>query len=200
MIFRGTLDNDVEHGSGTVHALPIAAAQTAGDVYKVIEAATYDGQKAEVGDLFICAQGGTAQSPTYSWILIPSGDVPAGTVTSVGAAAAASSNITVTTDVNNGDPITASGTITVGVAADHTIPANTDIATWNATSTQVDAFSNSSAVTNVSTSAPVSPATATTVNVIAVDGSDEEQLNISPLYIYADATAVFGTIPTPPSP
>ena len=75
MIFKGSLGT-----GGTITSLPTASASNEGYTYKVITAGTYASQAAKVGDTFICAKTGTS---TYEWILIPSGDEPSGTVTSV---------------------------------------------------------------------------------------------------------------------
>jgi hypothetical protein len=93
MIFRGTVGT-----GGTVTSLPTAASAIEGDTYKVITAGTYGGQAAKVGDVFVCClpSGATA----YQWILIPSGDEPSGTVTSIA-----------TSDGITGGTITSSGTL-----------------------------------------------------------------------------------------
>ena len=70
MIFKGSLGT-----GGTITSLPTAAASNEGYTYKVITAGTYASQSAKVGDTFI--------SDGKSWVLIPSGDEPNGTVTSV---------------------------------------------------------------------------------------------------------------------
>ena len=75
MIFKGSLGT-----GGTITSLPTAAATNEGHTYKVITAGTYASQAAKAGDTFICAKTGTN---TYAWTLIPSGDEPSGTVTSV---------------------------------------------------------------------------------------------------------------------
>ena len=93
MIFRGTLGT-----GGTITSLPTASASVEGDTYKVITAGTYASQAAKVGDVFIC--GLPTGSSTYSWILIPSGDEPSGTVTSIATGAGLT-----------GGTITSSGTI-----------------------------------------------------------------------------------------
>lgn len=87
MQFKGTLGTN-----GTATSLPAAAAANEGFAYKVITAGTYQSVAAKVGDMLI--SNGT------SWVLIPSGDEPSGTVTNV----AAGSGLT-------GGPITSSGTI-----------------------------------------------------------------------------------------
>lgn len=71
MIFKGTLGT-----GGTITALPTASTAIVGDVYKVITKGTYASKAAEIGDLFIC-------SSTPAWELVPSGDVPNGTVTNI---------------------------------------------------------------------------------------------------------------------
>ena len=95
MIFKGTVGT-----SGTVEwsALPTAGLSNIGFTYKVITKHT-SAPVCEVGDTII--SDGTA------WVVIPSGDEPSGTVTSV----AVSSPLT--TSVNSGDPITSSGTISL---------------------------------------------------------------------------------------
>ncbi len=77
---------------GTATTLPAAAAANKGHTYKVITADTYQGVAAKIGDLLI--------SNGSSWVLIPSGDEPVGTVTNI----ATGSGLT-------GGPITGSGTI-----------------------------------------------------------------------------------------
>lgn len=70
MIFKGSLGT-----GGTITTLPTASSSNEGYTYKVITAGTYASQSAKVGDTFI--------SDGSSWVLIPSGDEPSGTVTSV---------------------------------------------------------------------------------------------------------------------
>lgn len=93
MQFKGTLGT-----GGTITSLPTAAASNAGFSYKVITAGTYASQAAKVGDMFV--------SDGSSWILIPSGDEPSGTVTNI----ATSGAIT-------GGPITTTGTISHSTSA-----------------------------------------------------------------------------------
>ena len=102
MIFKGTLGT-----GGTITSLPTAAASNEGWTYKVITAGTYNSQVAKVGDLFICRN---VSGSTYEWTYVPSGDEPSGTVTSVGVSSP------LTTDINNGDPIVSSGTISLADA------------------------------------------------------------------------------------
>ena len=93
MVFKGSLGT-----GGTITTLPAASESNKGFNYKVITNGTYAGQSAKVGDQFI--------SDGSNWVLIPSGDEPSGTVTSVG--------ITQGTGITvSGGPVTTSGTITV---------------------------------------------------------------------------------------
>jgi hypothetical protein len=75
MVFKGSLGT-----GGTITALPVDGTATIGDTYKVITAGTYAGKAAKIGDTFICL---TKTSSAITWELIPSGDEPSGTVTSV---------------------------------------------------------------------------------------------------------------------
>ena len=70
MIFKGSLGT-----GGTITTLPAASSSNEGYTYKVITAGTYASQTAKIGDTFI--------SDGSTWVLIPSGDEPSGTVTSV---------------------------------------------------------------------------------------------------------------------
>lgn len=92
MLFKGTLGT-----GGTITSLPAAAAANEGYTYKVITDGTYASQAAKVGDVFI--------SNGSSWVLVPSGDEPSGTVTSVTAGAGLA-----------GGEITTSGTISLATA------------------------------------------------------------------------------------
>lgn len=111
MVFRGSLGS-----GGTISALPIDGTATIGDTYKVITAGTYAGQAAKIGDTFICD---SKTSSANTWVLIPSGDEPSGTVTSV--AVAGGTGLT-----TSGGPITSSGTITVSVASGYKLPTTTE--------------------------------------------------------------------------
>lgn len=75
MVFKGSLGT-----GGTITALPTNGTANVGDTYKVITAGTYASKAADVGDIFICL---TKTSSANTWELIPSGDEPSGTVTSV---------------------------------------------------------------------------------------------------------------------
>lgn len=95
MQFIGTLGT-----GGTATSLAAAAAANKGYTYKVITDGTYQSVAAKVGDVLI--------SNGSSWILVPSGDEPSGTVTNV--AASGSGGISI-----SGSPITSSGTIAIGL-------------------------------------------------------------------------------------
>ena len=96
MIFKGSLGT-----GGTITTLPVASASNEGFTYKVITTGTYASQEAKEGDTFI--------SDGKAWVLIPSGDEPSGTVTSVGIANGGGLSI-------SGSPITSSGSITISHA------------------------------------------------------------------------------------
>ena len=96
MLFKGSLGT-----GGTITSLPTASSSNEGYVYKVITDGTYASQAAKVGDTFI--------SDGSTWVLIPSGDEPSGTVTSVGLNNATDGGLTI-----SGSPIISNGSITVG--------------------------------------------------------------------------------------
>lgn len=97
MVFKGSLGT-----GGTITVLPTAAASNEGHTYKVIKDGTYAGQAAKIGDTFI--------STGSRWELIPSGDEPSGTVTSV------TLNATSPIAIDNSAAITTSGTRTISHA------------------------------------------------------------------------------------
>lgn len=115
--FKGTVGT-----GGTVTTLPTAAASNNGFAYKVITAGTYGGVAAKVGDMLI--SNGT------EWILIPSGDEPEGTVTSVG--------MTVPTGLTvSGSPITSSGTLAVTFTDGYSIPTTAKQSAWDGKQAQI---------------------------------------------------------------
>lgn len=117
MVFKGSLGT-----GGTISSLPVNGTAQVGDTYKVITAGTYAGQAAKVGDTFIC-QTKTASANT--WVLIPSGDEPEGTVTSVG--------LTMPTGFSVGSsPITSSGTLAVTFASGYSLPTTAKQTNWDA--------------------------------------------------------------------
>lgn len=98
MVFKGSLGT-----GGTITVLPTAEASNEGHTYKVIKNGTYAGQAAKVGDTFI--------STGSRWELIPSGDEPSGTVTSI------TLNATSPIAIDNSAAITTSGTRTISHAS-----------------------------------------------------------------------------------
>ena len=111
MIFKGSLGT-----GGTITTLPSASASNEGFVYKVIEAGTYQS--------LVCKVGDTVISNGSEWVLIPSGDEPSGTVTSVA--------MTVPTGLAvSGSPITTSGTLAVTFASGYSIPTTTKQSEWD---------------------------------------------------------------------
>ena len=104
MIFKGSVGT-----SGTIEwaNLPQASASNEGYTYKVIT----DHTNAGVSDPApTCKVGDTIISNATEWIVIPSGDEPSGTVTSVAIENATNGGLSV-----SGSPITSSGTITIGL-------------------------------------------------------------------------------------
>ena len=98
MVFKGSLGT-----GGTITALPTAETSNEGHTYKVIKNGTYAGQAAKVGDTFI--------STGSRWELIPSGDEPSGTVTSI------TLNATSPIAIDNSAAITTSGIRTISHAS-----------------------------------------------------------------------------------
>lgn len=115
MVFKGSLGV-----GGTIQALPVNGSASIGDTYKVITAGTYAGKTAKVGDTFICDSKG---SSTNTWTLIPSGDEPEGTVTSVGI------SLPVGLALGNGstNPITAAGAFNIEFSSGYSIPLTADV-------------------------------------------------------------------------
>lgn len=113
MIFKGSLGT-----GGIITTLPTASNDNKGFTYKVITDGTYVGQTAKIGDTFI--------SDGTTWVLIPSGDEPSGTVTNV-AVTSADGSITV-----SGSPITSSGTIDISVVTDSALDTNSTKPVQNA--------------------------------------------------------------------
>ena len=101
MVFRGTVGAAAQ--SPTVTSLPVDGTAVVGDTYKVITNGTYGGKASKVGDTLICL---TKTSSANTWEIVPSGDEPSGTVTSVGISNGGGLTI-------SGSPITSSGTITI---------------------------------------------------------------------------------------
>ena len=74
----------------------------------------------------VCKAGDVIIYDGSEWAVIPSGNEPGGTVTSVNAAGAANSHI----QVSNG-PITDRGSLTIGIEAGYSIPSNEKQAEWD---------------------------------------------------------------------
>lgn len=154
MQFKGSLGVN-----GTISDLPAAAAANNGFVYKVITAGTYAGLAAKVGDVLI--------SNGENWVLVPSGDEPSGTVTSVAAGAGL-----------DGGTITESGTISLsdsgatagsyGNSADQT-PAYG--ATFNVPYITVDRYGRITSISNKTVKIPASDNTDTGATSVEVTGS-----------------------------
>lgn len=123
MVFKGTIGTN---GTITWANLPAPSAtpgtSNKGHTYKVITAYTNTGASdyrptSKVGDTII--------STGTEWSLIPSGDEPSGTVTSVG--------MTVPTGLSvSGSPITSSGTLAVTYSNGYSIPTTTKQGEWDA--------------------------------------------------------------------
>ena len=101
MLFKGTVGK-ASGGSGTVNAIPTSSVRI-GDTYKIVDesksivaanSTTGTAVTAEIGDVIV------ATATTPKWTVIPSGDEPSGTVTSVA-----------TGDGLTGGAITTSGTL-----------------------------------------------------------------------------------------
>ncbi len=88
-VFKGTIGSGGTINTDTVgKKLPVPNRETSGHTYKVITGGDYSVTDSTAkftgvkeGDTFICY---LKSGDTYSWILIPSGDEPGGTVTQVG--------------------------------------------------------------------------------------------------------------------
>ena len=102
MLFKGTVGTN-----GTITSLPAASSSNEGFTYKAITdhaastSPAYPAYKA----------GDTLISTGSEWVVVPSGDEPSGTVTSVAAGTG------LTTDQTNAGPITSSGTISLADTA-----------------------------------------------------------------------------------
>lgn len=135
MVFKGSLGT-----GGTITALPTNGSASVGDTYKVITAGTYANTPADEGDTFICL---TKTSNSNTWELIPSGDEPSGTVTSVA--------MTVPTGLSvSGSPVTSSGTLAVSLASGYSIPTTTKQGNWDTAYTNNHTHSNKTVLDGIS--------------------------------------------------
>lgn len=173
MIFKGSLGT-----GGTITALPVDGSASIGDTYKVITAGTYASKAAKVGDTFICL---TKTSSANTWELIPSGDEPSGTVTSI--TIKGSSPITVDSE----SAITTSGTRTISHA-------NSGVTAGTYRSVTVNATGHVTAGTNPTTISDYGITDAKIASGTITLGSN----TITPLTSSStlDATKLSGTIPS----
>ena len=173
MVFKGSLGT-----GGTITALPVDGSASIGDTYKVITAGTYASQTAKVGDTFICL---TKTSSANTWELIPSGDEPSGTVTSI--TLKATSPIA----IDSSSAITTSGTRTLSHA-------NSGVTAGTYRSVTVNATGHVTAGTNPTTLSGYGITDAKIASGVITLGSN----TITPLTASStlDATKVSGTLPT----
>ena len=173
MIFKGSLGT-----GGTITSLPVDGTATVGDTYKVITAGTYAGQTADIGDTFICD---SKTSSANTWVLIPSGDEPSGTVTSI--TLQATSPIV----VDNSSAITTSGTRTFSHA-------NSGVTAGTYKSVTVDAKGHVTAGTNPTSLSGYGITDAKIANGTVTLGSN----SIIPLTSSStlDASKLSGTVPS----
>ena len=173
MVFKGSLGT-----GGTITALPVDGSATVGDTYKVITAGTYASKAAKVGDTFICL---TKTSSANTWELIPSGDEPSGTVTSI--TIKGSSPIAVDSE----SAITTSGTRTISHA-------NSGVTAGTYRSVTVNATGHVTAGTNPTTLSGYGITDAKITSGTITLGSN----TITPLTASStlNATKVSGTLPT----
>lgn len=163
MQFKGTVGS-----SGTIEwsALPSPSASNEGYTYKVITKHTTDP---------ICEVGDTIVSNGSSWIVIPSGDEPGGTVTNI----ATGSGLT-------GGPITSTGTISHAIPS--TVGSDQSIETLKyLDSISFDSFGHVTAVTK----GTVPTLSGTQDGVVAHYTGSGTKTNY---YLRADGT--WGTLPT----
>ena len=168
MIFKGSLGT-----GGTITTLPAASSSNEGFTYKVITAGTYASQTAKVGDTFI--------SDGTTWVLIPSGDEPSGTVTSI--TLKATSPIA----IDSSSAITTSGTRTLSHA-------NSGVTAGTYKSVTVNATGHVTAGTNPTTLSGYGITDAKIASGTITLGSN----TITPLTAAStlDATKLSGTIPS----
>lgn len=123
MVFKGSVGTN---GTVTWSDLPTAAASNEGNTYKVITAHSADTKcpACKVGDTII--SNGTA------WVVIPSGDEPSGTVTSVGLSAPTGFSV-------SNSPVTGSGTLTLGFASGYSLPTTAKQTAWDGKQDKLDA-------------------------------------------------------------
>lgn len=161
MVFKGSLG-----AGGTITTLPTASSSNEGYTYKVITAGTYASQSAKIGDTFI--------SDGSSWILIPSGDEPSGTVTSITIKA------TSPISIDSSSAITSSGTRTLSHA-------NSGVTAGTYKSVTVNATGHVTGGTNPTTLSGYGITDAKINNGVITLGSN----SITPLTSYTETDPVF---------
>lgn len=136
MVFKGSVGTG---GTVTWANLPSAASTNIGWTYKVITDHTADTK------VPTCKVGDTIISTGSEWAVIPSGDEPSGTVTSVG--------VSVPTGLSvSGTPVTSSGTIAITYANGYSIPTTTKQSEWDG---KQDALATQTAYTSKGSSTKV---------------------------------------------
>lgn len=143
MVFKGSVGT-----GGTITSLPTAAASNEGHTYKVIT--DLSSPSAKVGDTVI--------SNGSSWIVIPSGDEPGGTVTSVGVSNGGGLSV-------SGSPVTSSGTITISHADTSSQASSSNSGRTYIQSVTLDTYGH---VTGISTATETVTNTDTKLQVAAV--------------------------------
>lgn len=113
MQFKGSLGTG---GTYTASTLPAASSANKGWTVKVITAGTYRNVATKIGDVLV--------SDGSAWVLIPSGDEPSGTVTSVGLSMPTGFSV-------SGSPVTSSGTLAVSMTSGYGIPTTTQMTNWS---------------------------------------------------------------------
>lgn len=148
MVFMGSLGT-----GGTIADLPAASKSNVGYTYKVITAGTYQTIVASVGDTFTCAKSGSG----YAWVLIPSGDEPNGTVTSVtikgGTGISIDSESAITTSGTRTISLAASG-VTAGTYGPESDPSPTDAGTFTVPCVVVDSYGRVTSASNRTVTLP----------------------------------------------
>lgn len=140
MVFRGTIGT-----GGTSTTVP--SSPRVGDTYKIIpggQSLTFSGITGTIRD------GDTViyKDSTNGWVLIPSGDEPSGTVTSIGMTVPA--ELTVTTSPNGNNPITDSGTFNITYTSGYSIPTTEKQGNWDTAYTNTHTHSNKSVLDGIS--------------------------------------------------
>lgn len=174
MQFKGSIGE-----GGTVTELPTPAASNNGWVYVVITDGTYGG--------LVCKEGDEVISNGTAWILIPSGDEPTGTVTSVGLSMPTGFTV-------SNSPITSSGTLAVTFTSGYSLPTTTKQNAWDAKVSSVKVGDTSYSPTSGVVSLPAYPTelknpNKLTVNAAGAKVTDYDGSGAVTLSIAASSTA-----------